>query len=386
MAQDYYSILGVERSASADEIKKAYRKLAIKYHPDKNQGNKEAEEKFKEVSQAYEVLSDADKRRQYDQLGHDAYTSRGGAGGAGGFNYQNAQDIFSQFFGGGGGGAGSFFEDLFGGGGGSRRQSGPPRGDDLRYDVNIDFVDAMYGVEKTIKFPRYKNCDTCAGSGCEPGSSKKTCPRCGGSGSYTVSQGFFSVRQTCNHCGGLGQVIEKPCKKCNGQGRVKFEDSVSVKIPPGVDTGNKVRVSGRGNAGPRGGETGDLYVYISVKDSPVFEREGSDLACEVPISLLTAIKGGVVDVPTISGKTKVKVAPGVQSGAILRIRGKGAPSLRGGSRGDLHVRLVVETPVKLSSKQLEILEKFEKSLSENNTPLHKEFIKKAGQFLREDGE
>lgn len=383
MAQDYYSILGVERSASADEIKKAYRKLAIKYHPDKNPGNKEAEEKFKEVSQAYEVLSDDNKRRQYDQLGHDAFTSRGGGGAGGGFNYQNAQDIFSQFFGGGGGG--SFFEDLFGGGGG-RRQSGPPRGDDLQYELQIDFIDAMLGVERKITFPRYKSCDTCAGTGSEPGSTKKTCPRCGGSGTYTVSQGFFSVRQTCNHCGGSGQIIEKPCKKCHGQGRVRFEDSVSVKIPPGVDTGNKVRVSGRGNAGPRGGESGDLYVFISVKDSPIFDRDGSDLACEVPISLVTAIKGGEVEVPSISGKTKIKVPAGIQSGSIMRIRGKGAPTLRGGSRGDLHVRIVIETPVKLSSKQLAIIEEFEKTLSENNTPLHKDFVKKAGTFLRDNGE
>jgi molecular chaperone DnaJ len=383
MAQDYYSILGVERSASADEIKKAYRKLAIIYHPDKNQGNKEAEEKFKEVSQAYEVLSDENKRRQYDQLGHDAFTSRGGAGG-GGFNYQNAQDIFSQFFGGGGGG-GSFFEDLFGGGG-SRRPSGPPKGEDLRATVEIDFVDAMFGVDKTIKYMRYKSCDTCAGTGSEPGSTKKTCPRCGGSGTYTVSQGFFSVRQTCNHCGGSGKIIEKPCKTCHGQGRVRIEDSVSVKVPPGVDDGNKIRVSGHGNAGPNGGATGDLYVQIVVKESSTFLRDGSDLYCDVPISYLTAIKGGVVEIPTISGKAKIKVAPGIQSGTIQRIRGKGAPTLRGGSRGDLNVRFIVETPVKLSSKQLQILEEFEKTLSENNTPLHKDFVKKAGQFLREDGE
>ena len=382
MAADYYQTLGVERGASQDEIKKAYRKLAIKYHPDKNPGDKAAEEKFKEISQAYEVLSNPDERSRYDQFGHDAYTN---AGHGGGFDSHRAQDIFSQFFGGGFGGGGFSFEDLFGGG----RQSNPNApvpGDDLRYDMEIDFEDAMYGAEKQITIPRLQTCDSCHGSGCEAGTGKKTCPTCRGTGSQTISQGFFSVRQACSHCRGTGQIIEKPCRKCSGQGRVQIKDSFSIRIPPGVDTGSQLRVSGRGGAGLRGGQNGDLYVVFHVHENRIFARKGDDLICEVPVPFTIMANGGIIDVPTIAGKTKMRVPAGTQSGSIMRIKGKGSPNLRRGTRGDLHVRLVVETPVKLSKEQQELLDKFNASLNNSNTPKSENFVKEAKQFLRGDGE
>ena len=376
---DFYETLGVSKNASADEIKKAYRKLAVKYHPDKNQGNREAEEKFKEVSAAYETLSNPDKRRQYDQFGHDAYTRSGGGGGAGGFNYQQAQDIFSQFFGGGGGGFG--FEDLFGGGRRSNPNA-PQRGEDLRYNLEIDFEDAMYGVDKTISIPRQETCKECSGSGCESGSGKKSCSRCGGSGTLNISQGFFSVRQACPSCGGSGQVIEKPCKKCHGQGRVQVTSPLQIHIPAGVDTGSQLRVSGKGGAGLRGGSAGDLYVVIRVRQSKVFIREDNDLLCEVPVSFAVAAAGGEIDVPTISGKTKIRVPAGTQSDTVLRLKGKGAPSLRGMGRGDLHIRILVETPTGLSKEQLELLEKFNASLTEKNHRKQNEFAERAKNFLK----
>ena len=382
MAKDYYQTLEVSKTASADEIKKAYRKLAIKYHPDKNPGNKEAEERFKEISQAYEVLSDPEKRRQYDQFGHEAYTQHGGGGG-GNYSYQQAQDIFSQFFGGGGGGFS--FEDLFGGG---RSQRGNPNaavpGDDLRYDLEIDFEEAMYGTEKTINIPRMAECPDCHGSGCEAGTGRKTCPRCGGTGSQVMSQGFFSVRQPCPACQGTGQIIEKPCRKCRGQGRVREEKPLPVRIPPGVDNGNQLRISGKGGAGLRGGRAGDLYIFIHVRSSSVFEREGDDLVCEVPIPFAVAVAGGVVEVPTISGKTKLKVPAGTQSGSVLRLKGKGAPSLRGGARGNLHLRILVESPVNLNSEQLKLLEAFNASLTAKNNPRQNNYRANAGKFLRGD--
>ena len=380
MAKDYYQVLEVAKDASADEIKKAYRKLAIKYHPDKNPGDKAAEERFKEISQAYEVLSDPEKRRQYDQFGHEAYTQRGGAG-AGGFDQQRAYDIFSQFFGGGGGGGGFSFEDLFGGGGQRRRETGVA-GDDLRYDLEIDFEEAMFGAEKTLRIPCLSECASCHGSGCEPGTGRKTCPRCGGSGTQVISQGFFSMRQPCSACQGTGQIVEKPCHVCRGQGRVRGENSFSVHIPPGVDTGSRLRVAGRGNAGAFGGRTGDLYVFIHVRPSGVFERDGDDLLCEVPIPYAVAVAGGTVDVPTISGKATLKVPAGTQSGAILRMKGKGAPSLRGGARGNLHLRLIVESPVQLTSEQQKLLDAFNASLKERNNPRQSNFKKSAERFMR----
>ena len=388
MASDFYQTLGIERNASADDIKKAYRKLALKYHPDRNPGNKEAEEKFKEISAAYEVLSDPAKRQQYDQLGHDAFTRAGHGGAGGAYDYQRAQDIFSQFFGGGMGGGmggGSIFEDLFGGGR-RRDPNAPQRGDDLRFDLEIDFEDAMYGAEKRISIPRDVKCDACGGSGCEPGSSKHTCARCRGTGSQTVSQGIFSFSQPCAACGGTGQVIDKPCRKCRGNGAVRIQDSFQISIRPGVDTGSQLRVPGRGGAGRRGGEPGDLYVVIHMRPSSVFERSGDDLACEMPIPFAVAAAGGVIEVPTISGCAKMKIPAGTQSGAVLRLKGKGAPSLRGSGRGDLHIRIVVETPVDLRADQLKLLEAFNASLKESNQPRRRNAVKRAGRFMRENNE
>ncbi|MCQ2378791.1 MAG: molecular chaperone DnaJ [Victivallaceae bacterium] len=378
MAKDYYETLGVAHGASADEIKKAYRKLALKYHPDRNPGNKQAEERFKEISRAYEVLGDADKRRTYDQLGHDAYTSSGnGTAGKG----VRPEDIFEQVFGGGRGGFS--FEDFFGGG--RRRNPGAPvPGDDLRYDLDIDFEDAMYGAEKTISIPHLSACDDCGGSGCEKGTGKKRCPHCGGTGSQTISQAFFSVRQPCSACGGSGQVIEKPCRKCRGSGRINVRDSFPLRIRPGVATGSQLRVPGKGNAGANGGPNGDLYVFIRVRTNDVFERSGDDLLCVVPVPLSVAVNGGVIDVPTISGRAKMKIPAGTQSGTVLRIKGKGAPSLRGGARGDLHVRVDIESPVKLDPAQQKMLDDFNASLGAANQPRQREFRARAAKFLREE--
>ncbi len=385
MSQDYYEILGVAKSATAEEIKKAYRKLAIKYHPDRNPGDTAAEEKFKEISNAYEVLSDPAKRQRYDQLGHEAFTSTGGAGfGGGGFGgaggFRDPMDIFSQFFGGGGGGSFSF-EDLFGGG--RRRQSpnAPQKGNDLRCDIEIAFEDAVFGATREITVAKCADCCSCGGRGSAPGSSKKTWSRCGGSGQVTISQGFFAMQQTCPNCRGTGQVIEKPCSSCRGSGRQQVEKKLPVRIPPGVDNGDRLRVSGEGEGGLRGGPAGDLYVIIHVRESKIFERDGADLYCRLPIDPVTAMLGGVVEVPTVSGMTKMKVEAGTQSGAVLRIRGKGMPALRGGSRGDLHVELHVETPVKLDSDTKKLLEELKNKLSEKNYPQAEDFKRTAGPFL-----
>jgi molecular chaperone DnaJ len=380
MAQDYYDTLGVSKGATAAEIKKAYRKLAIKYHPDKNQGDKAAEEKFKEISQAYEVLSDDKKRSQYDQLGHEAFTSKGqgGFGGAGGFH--DPFDIFSQVFGGGGGG--SIFEDLFGGGGGRRSRSGGIDGSDLRYDLEIDFEDAVFGADKKISIPKLESCKRCNGAGCEPGSSKSTCSQCGGSGQVVMAQGFFSIRQPCPKCNGTGESIDKPCKDCHGEGRVRTNKKLQIHIPAGVDTGSRLRVSNEGEGGARGGRTGDLYVVIHVKEHDIFRREGNDILCDVPIDFVTATLGGTVEVPTITGKAKLKVPEGCQNGTVLRMRGKGVPSLRGGARGDQHIRIYVEVPKKLNGKQREALNAYAETMSDSgHHPQRESFLKKAKRFL-----
>ncbi len=375
MAQDFYEILGVARGASADEIKKAYRKLAVKYHPDKNPGDKAAEEKFKEVAQAYEVLSDPEKKSRYDQIGHAAFTSNGSGGGGGGGH--DPFDIFSQMFGGGGG-----FEDLFGGG--RRSRNGAMDGNDLRYDMEIDFTDAMYGAERKITIPRMSTCEPCHGSGAEPGSNVKTCSQCGGSGQVHISQGFFAVRQPCPACRGAGKTVEKPCRQCRGAGQVKISKTLQVRIPPGADTGTRLRVSGEGEPGTNGGRQGDLYVVIHVRPNSVFVRDGNDLLCEVPISFAVAATGGTIDVPTISGKAKMKIPEGTQSGARLRLRGKGAPSLRGGARGDLIAVIAVETPANLNREQKELFQKLLESLAASNHPKLQDFERRAANFLRED--
>ncbi len=391
MSKDFYEILGVSKTATQDEIKKAYRKLAIKYHPDRNPDDKTAEEKFKEISNAYEVLSDTEKRQRYDQLGHDAFTSTGGAGyggfgggqGGGQGGFRDPMDIFSQFFGGGGGGGSFNFEDLFGGGGNRRRRdpNGPMPGNDLRCDIEISFEDSVFGATKEVTIPRNCDCEACAGSGCAPGSAKKTCSRCGGSGQVAISQGFFTMQQTCPNCRGTGQVIEKPCPQCHGSGRQRTEKKLPVRIPPGVDNGDRLRVSGEGEGGVRGGRAGDLYVIMHVRASAVFERDGVDLYCKLPIDPVTAALGGIAEVPTVSGMTKMKVAPGTQSGAVLRIKGKGMPSLRGGARGDLHVQLQVEVPTALDAESKKLLADLQARFKPANFPLAEEFRRKAGPFL-----
>ncbi|MBE6368779.1 MAG: molecular chaperone DnaJ [Lentisphaerae bacterium] len=384
MSKDYYEILGVTKTATAEEIKKAYRKLAIKYHPDRNPGDTAAEEKFKEISNAYDVLSDTAKRQRYDQLGHEAFTSTNGAGyggfGGGGGGFRDPMDIFSQFFGGGNGGSFSF-EDLFGGGRRRQDPNAPQAGNDLRCDIEISFEDAVFGATREITVTKSADCTSCNGSGCAAGSSKKTCPRCGGSGQVTISQGFFAMQQTCPNCRGTGQVIEKPCSSCRGTGRQQQEKKLPVRIPPGVDSGDRLRVSGEGEGGIRGGKAGDLYVIIHVRESKVFERNGVDLYCRLPIDPFTAMLGGVVEVPTVSGMTKMKIEPGTQSGAVLRIKGKGMPALRGGARGDLHVRLQIETPVKLDGDVRKKLGELQQKLGSKNYPAAEEFKKTAGPFL-----
>ncbi len=381
--EDYYKLLGISKNATEAEIKKAYRKMAIKYHPDKNQGDKTAEEKFKEISQAYEVLSDKNKRTQYDQYGHAAFTSGGRSTHGFGGGFHDPRDVFSQFFGNSGGGAGnSFFEDLFGGGGSQRSASSAVDGADLRYDMEIDFEDAVYGADKKITIPRMGACDKCNSTGCESGSGRKTCTRCGGAGQVSLSQGIFSIRQTCPTCQGAGEIVEKPCKQCRGSGRVRTEKKLQIHIPPGVDTGSRLRVSNEGESGLRGGRTGDLYVFIHVRKHNIFHREGNDIICEMPIPYSVAVLGGVVEVPTISGKAKMKIPPGTQSATILRLKGKGAPALRGGARGSMHVKVFVEVPSHLSREQRNYLEKFDGSLENSkNNPLKTEFERKAKPFL-----
>lgn len=383
MSKDFYEILGVGRSAGADEIKKAYRKLAVKYHPDKNPDDKEAEDRFKEISQAYEVLSNQEKKAQYDRVGHDAYTRKGGGGGygggAGGFD---PFDIFAQAFGGGGGFGGGIFDSFFGGGGGGRSANGPQQGNDLRYDLEIGFEEAVFGVEKSINIPRTVSCQPCGGKGAEPGTKITTCSTCRGAGQVTVSQGFFSVRQTCPACNGAGQVPEKKCSKCGGEGRVKSRQDIKLNIPAGVNTGSRLRVSGEGEAGLRGGPAGDLYVVMHVKDHPMFEREGDDIHCKVPVDFVTAALGGQIEVPTISGMTKIKVAQGTQNDTVLRLREKGVPSVRGRGRGDHFVHLFVEVPQSLNKEQKELLLKFQESCeSKENLPLVQRFMEKVKQWV-----
>ncbi|MDT8390288.1 MAG: molecular chaperone DnaJ [Lentisphaeria bacterium] len=373
MAKDYYELLGVDRSADADHIKKAYRKLAVKYHPDKNPGNPEAEEKFKEVSAAYEVLSDPEKRARYDRFGHDAFTQAGRGGGG---PSVDPFDIFSQVFGGGGGGG--IFDSFFGGGGG---RSGPQPGADLRYDMEIDFADSIFGADKKIQIPALVSCPLCGGSGCRKGTSTKTCGQCGGSGQVTMAQGFFSIRQACPACHGSGQRIESPCPACSGQGRVRERKSIQIHIPAGVDTGSRLRVSGEGESGERGAPPGDLYVVLHVRADGVFRRDGMDLSCDLPVRLDIALFGGSVLVPTIGGKAQIKIPAGTQTGTVFRLRGKGVPSIRGGGRGDLHVRIVVETPVKISSKLRKEIAPLLEQMDEEHYPRGKKFAESAKAYM-----
>ena len=351
---DYYETLGVSRDASADEMKKAYRKLAVKYHPDKNPDDATAEAKFKEISEAYDVLKDDEKRAAYDRYGHDAFQGggMGRAGGGGGFH--DPFEMFREAFGGGGGGG--IFEEFFGGGGG--RSGGVQKGSDLRYDLEISLEEAAEGTEKEIRYKRAVSCSKCSGSGAEPGTGKTTCQTCGGTGQVSSNRGFISFRQTCPSCNGTGQIIEKPCTDCRGEGRVMDSSTVKVRIPAGVHTGSKLRSAGKGEAGQSGGPAGDLYIVIHVKEHDLFERHEDDLYCELPIKFTLAALGGAIDVPTLFGKGNLKIPSGTQSGTTFRLRGQGMPHLRGKGQGDLLVRVHVEVPTKLNSSQKKILEDF----------------------------
>lgn len=372
--RDYYEVLEVSKTATGEEIKKTYRKLAVKYHPDKNQGDKEAEEKFKELGEAYEILSNEEKRAAYDRYGHKAFAQGGGpAAGAGGFH--DPFDIFREVFGSGGNGSG-IFGDIFGGG-----QSSQGRGADLRYDLEITLEEAVKGCEKEITVRKLETCEECSGSGAAAGSKKVTCPTCRGAGKVTVSRGFFSMSQGCPKCQGAGQIIEKPCPKCHGEGRSEKTSKIKLKIPPGVDTGSRLRSVGQGEGGFRGGESGDLYVVIHVKEHPLFVRQDTDLFCEVPISFVKACLGGDVQVPTLDGKAVIKVPPGTASGKVFRLRGKGVPDLRGSHSGDLNIRVYVEVPAKLTSEQRKKLEEFAEVCDESTHPEEQSFFEKAKRFF-----
>jgi molecular chaperone DnaJ len=351
--RDYYDVLGVARDAGEQDIKGAYRKLALKHHPDRNPDNAEAEEKFKEAAEAYAVLADAEKRAAYDRFGHAGVS---GAGGAGGFDptiFADFGDIFGglrDIFG---------FGDLFGGGG---RRGGPQRGADLRYDMEISFEESAAGLETSVQIPRQETCDTCKGNGAAPGSSPATCPHCGGRGQIRYQQGFFTVAQTCRQCGGAGRVITKPCPECRGHGQVARQRKLTVRIPAGIASGQRLRLHGEGEAGAAGGPSGDLYVVVHVADHPVFRRDGDDLYCRVPVTFPTLALGGVVQVPTLDGTEKLTIPEGTESGKVFRLRGKGMPSVTGRGRGDLQVLVEVVTPRKLTREQRTLLEQLAKSM------------------------
>ena len=379
--EDYYELLGVAKTATEDELKKAYRKMAMKYHPDRNPGNKEAEESFKKVSEAYEVLNDPQKRAAYDRYGHAAFQGGAGAGpragGAGG-GFHDPFDIFREVFGGQGGG---IFEEFFGGGGGGGG-GGAQRGADLRYDLEISLEEAANGVEKEVSFRKPTTCSKCHGSGAEPGSKASRCPTCGGSGQVTTSRGFFTFRQACPTCEGAGTRIDKPCTQCGGHGRVNDTTKIKVRVPSGVDTGSKLRSAGNGEAGSHGAPSGDLYIVIHVADHDVFERQGDDLFVEIPIKFTLAALGGTIQVPTLSGKATLKIPPGTQSGTTFRLRGKGMPNLRGGYQGDQLVRVHVEVPTAMNSEQRKKLEEFAVVSGDADEPVGKSFFEKAKRFFQ----
>ncbi|MDF2867819.1 MAG: molecular chaperone DnaJ [Gammaproteobacteria bacterium] len=352
--RDYYEVLGVSRNASEAEIKKAYRKLAMKYHPDRNP-DQDSAAKFQEISEAYEVLTDEQKRAAYDQFGHAGVEGQAAGGGAG----------FGGF--GGFGGFEDIFGDIFGGGGGGRsRQSRAQRGADLRYNLDLTLEEAVHGTNKNIRIPTLVSCKTCGGSGAKKGSKPQTCKQCDGHGQIRLQQGFFTVQQTCPVCHGEGSIITDPCSDCHGQGRTQEYKTLSVKIPAGVDTGDRIRLAGEGEAGTQGGPAGDLYVQVNVKEHAIFTREANDLHCEVPISFVMAALGGEVEVPTLDGRVKIKIPAETQSGKLFRLRGKGVKSVRGGHAGDLLCQIMVETPVNLTAKQKDLLQQFEKELASDN--------------------
>ena len=374
--RDYYEVLGVEKAAGADDIKKAYRKMAVKYHPDKNPGDKAAEEAFKELGEAYEVLSDPDKRAAYDQYGHAAFDRRAGGGGfSRGAGFHDPFDVFREVFGGGG-----IFEDLFGAG--RTDPSQPQRGEDLRYDMEITFLEAAHGCEKEITVTKPEACESCNGSGAEAGSRARTCQTCGGRGQVITSRGIFSIAQPCPHCQGAGRVIDKPCKTCRGNGRKEKTSKIKLRIPAGVDSGSRLRSSGNGEAGWRGGGSGDLYVVLHVKPHEIFQRDGDDLLCDVPISFVQATLGAEILVPTLDGRTSIKVPPGTQPGTMFRLKGKGVKNIQGYGHGDLHVRVNVEVPTRLTQAQKTKLEEFSELCNGKESPLSESFFEKAKSFFQ----
>ena len=366
--RDYYDVLGVAKDADAKALKSAYRKLAMKYHPDQNPGDAEAEAKFKEVGEAYAILSDPEKKAAYDRFGHAAFDGSGGMGGnpfGAGDPSDIFQDIFSQVF-----------------GGGARRRSGPQRGSDLRYDMEITLEEAFAGKDATINVPTAVTCEPCSGSGAEPGTSPETCPTCGGAGRVRASQGFFTMERTCARCAGRGQVISKPCKKCHGAGQVQEDRELQVKIPAGVETGMRIRLSGEGEPGAKGGPKGDLYIFVDVAEHDLFERDGPNLYCRTPVSMVTAALGGEVEIPTVDGgRARVTVPEGAQTGRKLRLRGKGMPSLRGtGQTGDLYIEMFVETPRNLTQRQKDILREFCECSGKDCNPESEGFIGRVKKF------
>lgn len=374
--RDYYDVLGVSKGASADEIKKGFRKKAKELHPDRNKDNPDAEAQFKEANEAYDVLKDAEKKAAYDRFGHAAFENGMGGGGqrpGGGFGSGDFSSAFSDVF-------DDLFGDFMGGqraGGGGRRAA---RGSDLRYNLRISLEEAYSGLQKTINVPTSVSCSSCEGTGAEGGVEPTTCPTCSGMGKVRAQQGFFTVERTCPTCSGLGQIIKNPCKSCQGTGRVEKDRSLSVNIPTGVETGTRIRLAGEGEAGMRGGPPGDLYIFVEVKQHDLFERDGVNLYCRVPVSMAKAALGGSIEVPTIDGgRGRVQVPAGSQSGRQMRLRGKGMPALRGGGIGDMFIELAVETPVNLTSRQKELLKEFEE-LGEDNNPETKSFFSSVKSF------
>jgi molecular chaperone DnaJ len=361
--RDYYEVLGVPRGASADDLKKAYRRLALEHHPDRNPDDPEAEELFKEASEAYAVLSDPDKRSQYDRFGHQG-VGMGGPGGFPGMDFQGFADVFGDLFG-----------DLFGGARGGRRGRGQ-RGADLRYNLELDLGDLLLGKEEQLEVPRMLRCETCSGSGARQGTSPERCPRCQGSGQAIFQQGLFRISRPCDQCGASGWIVRDPCPTCRGRGRTEGRKTLNVRVPAGVEDGMRLRVAGEGEAGIAGGPPGDLYVVIHVRPHPLFTREGADLACEVPISFVQAALGTEIEVPTLEGRVSLRVPEGTQNGKVMRLRGKGLPELRGGERGDQYVRIFVEVPTQLSDEQRALLERFAELSGEEVSPVTKGFLEK----------
>ena len=376
--RDFYEVLGASRGASAEELKKAYRAKAKELHPDRNSDNPNAEAQFKEINEAYEVLKDAEKKAAYDRYGHAAFEGgMGGGGGGGQRGYPGGNGDFASAF-------SDVFEDLFGdfmggrGGGGGRSRA--QRGSDLRYNLRVSMEEAFAGVQKTINVPTSVACDTCRGTGAEGGAEPVACPTCSGMGKVRAQQGFFTVERTCPTCNGAGQIVKNPCKSCAGHGRIEKDRSLSVNIPAGVETGTRIRLAGEGEAGMRGGPSGDLYIFIEMKEHQIFQRDGVHLFCRVPISIATAALGGEVEVPTIDGgKSRVKVPAGAQTGKQMRLRSKGMPALRGGGHGDMVIELAVETPVNLTARQKEILREFD-TLATDNNPEGSSFFSKVKGF------